>query len=101
MVQPVGIAEMKDDVVNLHFKLAPTIVTDGNCTIMFTMPHAGEVSVNLYDATGRLIENVVDGRLEAGEHDYSINTSALANGAYFVTLETPSGTVSEKLIQLY
>jgi hypothetical protein len=44
---------------------------------------------------------VVDGRLEAGEHDYSINTSALANGAYFVTLETPSGTVSEKLIQLY
>jgi hypothetical protein len=101
MVEPVGIAEVKDDAVSLHFKLAPTIVTEGNCTIMFTMSHAGEVSVNLYDATGRLIENVLDGQLAAGEHDYTINTSELANGAYFVTLETPNGKVSEKLIQIY
>ncbi len=101
MVEPVGVAEVKDDVVNLHFKLAPTITTEGSCTIMFTMSHPGEVSVNLYDATGRLIENVVDGFLEAGDHDYTLNTSELANGAYFVTLETPSSTVSEKLIQLY
>ena len=101
MVEPIGVAEVKDDVASLHFKLAPTIVTDNNCTIMFTMAHAGEVSVNLYDATGRLIENVVTGRLEAGEHDYTFSTSELANGAYFVTLETPSSTVSEKLIQLY
>ena len=101
MVEPVGVAEVKDDVASLHFKLAPTIVTDGNCKIMFTMLNAGNVSVNLYDATGSLVDNVLDGRLEAGEHDCSINTSELANGAYFVTLETPNGTVSEKLIQLY
>ncbi len=100
-IMPVGIAEVKDDVASLKFRLAPTIVTDGNCQIMFTMTNAGYVSVNLYDATGRLVENVLDGRLEAGDHDCSINTSELANGAYFVTLETPSGTVSEKLIQLY
>jgi hypothetical protein len=101
MVTPVGVAEVKDDVASLRFRLAPTIVTEGNCQIMFTMPQAGEVSVNLYDATGSLIENVVDGRLEAGEHDYTIHTSELANGAYFVTMETPNGRVSEKLIQLY
>ncbi len=100
-VEKVGIAEMKDDIASLQFKLAPTIVTEGNCKIMFTMSSPGEVSVNLYDATGSLVENVLDSRLEAGDHDYTINTSELANGAYFVTLETPNGRVNEKLIQLY
>jgi hypothetical protein len=64
------------------------------------MPSAGHVSLNVYDVTGRVVDNVFSGQA-SGEQEFNINTSQLANGAYFVVLETKQGEATQKIITLH
>jgi len=51
----------------------------------------GRVRVALYDIAGRLVSNLIDETMSAGEHSVTIEGRNLAAGVYFVKVETPDG----------
>jgi hypothetical protein len=65
-------------------------------TIRYTVPVSGKVSIKLYNATGRLVETVHNGYLNAGT--YTTNLSNIASGVYFVKYEDRTNRAEIKLI---
>ena len=70
---------------------------NASTTISYEMQNAGQVSLNVYDVTGRLVKTLVDGRVTAGEHKVSFDGSHLASGTYFVSLKAGDYKVSKKM----
>ena len=95
----VGIDEASGRYVSAYrFGVTPT-VTSNNCRATFTMPAAGNISLAVYDVSGRVVDRVYSG-YASGEQQFNINTSNLANGTYFVVLETEQVNITQKLITL-
>ena len=68
--------------------------------IEFGISHSQHVDINIYDITGRLIESLYSGKLQAGVHNYSWNASAYSSGMYFYRIKTTDKDVLKKLILL-
>jgi hypothetical protein len=56
--------------------------------ISFNLAEAGNVSLEVYDLTGRLVTTLVDGQMDAGEHVVSWDASSVSSGVYFYKLAT-------------
>ncbi len=56
--------------------------------IKFSLTHSGNVSLKLYDSIGKVVNTIINGFVEAGVNNYSIDTNNLVNGIYFVKLVT-------------
>lgn len=54
--------------------------------IRFSIPKAGVVKLAVYDITGREVESLVSGRLNAGIYNADLDASALSSGVYFYRL---------------
>lgn len=67
-------------------------------TIGFNVPRAGHVTVTLSDAAGNVVARLADGRMEAGTHEVRFDGDALAEGVYFYTIGTPSGSVTGRIV---
>jgi len=99
-VLPIGIEETKEgNIVRMNLQLSPN-VTHGICRATFNNLSAGEVSVQLFDATGRLMDNAFSGQLNAGMNSIEIPTAKLTSGTYFVRLETVKGTTTAKFVKI-
>lgn len=62
--------------------------TDGNTQIDYSVNAASEVSIDLFDVTGRKIQNLLSATVEAGKHTIALNDLArYAMGAYFYQME--------------
>ena len=97
----VGIEEHNNNVpVTTSLSLYPN-PSMRNSVMNYTIVHAGEVSVGLFDAAGRLIRVLDHGYRVAGVHTLEINTGDLANGTYFVILDTPVEKVSRSLVIMH
>jgi hypothetical protein len=73
--------------------------------IAFDLPAASAVSLAVYDVNGRLLCQLVDGRLEAGRHEVvwdgkSAGGHDLASGLYFYRLEAGAETLTRKMLML-
>ncbi|MEO8512604.1 MAG: T9SS type A sorting domain-containing protein [Ignavibacteria bacterium] len=67
-------------------------------SIEFTLPEAEKVSLKVFDATGKLVTEIIDHSLEAGTHEINFNASELSSGAYFYKLETKNFTDVKKMV---
>ncbi|MEO0076882.1 MAG: T9SS type A sorting domain-containing protein, partial [candidate division WOR-3 bacterium] len=67
-------------------------------TIRYTVPTAGNVTIKLYNASGRLIETLVNEHLAAGNYTLTLSAEKLAKGIYFVKCETSNNSAKVKLI---
>jgi len=69
--------------------------------ISFNLAEAGNVSLNVYDITGRLVVTLVDGQMDAGEHVVVWDASNVSSGVYFYKLATAdfSATKSMNLLK--
>jgi len=67
--------------------------------IGYEIESAQDISLSLYDLTGRLVTILSQGHCTAGTHAVSWSGSAQASGLYFVRLETDEGqTAAAKLM---
>jgi hypothetical protein len=67
--------------------------------VNFNLTKKEAVTISLLSQEGKLIETKTLENLNLGENQYQMNVTDLsANGVYFITVETPSETVSRKLI---
>jgi hypothetical protein len=67
-------------------------------TLKWQVPRSMPVSVNLYDATGRLIRNLYTANDRAIAGTLALDTRSLAAGIYLVRLETADGSATRKLV---
>lgn len=56
-------------------------------TISFYLPQAEEVSLSVFDITGRQVATLVNRPMNAGSHTETFDASALSSGIYFYRIE--------------
>ncbi len=65
--------------------------------IGFDLPNAGNVTLNIYDASGKLLEQV-EGDFSKGYNSISISKDRLSSGLLHYQLVSPDGTATKKMI---
>ncbi|MEM6327524.1 MAG: T9SS type A sorting domain-containing protein [Bacteroidota bacterium] len=70
--------------------------TRGDARLPVTLPEAGEVTVTVVNATGRLVASVRQ-TTTAGSHRLAVPTAGLAPGVYVVRVQAPGGVASRRL----
>jgi hypothetical protein len=65
--------------------------------IKFSLPASSSVSLKLYDVTGRIVMEMVNGKFSAGTYEYELDASALSSGIYFYELKTGKFSEVRKL----
>ncbi len=85
----------KPGIENRTFTLMPNYPNPFNAqtVIPFTLNRAGEVSLNIFDITGRSVGVQYIEPLQAGMHEFVWNAEGMASGTYLVRL-TVDGRVS-------
>jgi hypothetical protein len=65
--------------------------------IGYVLAEAGNVNLSVYDISGRLVETLVDGHQEAGEHIVTWNGSNVSSGIYFYKVATSDYTATKMM----
>jgi hypothetical protein len=98
--QELGVAEQNTEIPS---KIALTIANPVSArgSIQYALTNSGQVSIKVFDSSGRIVRTIADGYEEAGVHTININTSDLASGTYFVILDTPAGNASGSMVVIH
>ena len=75
----------------------PNPFNDGT-TIEFRLQEAGHVRLAVYNATGQLIESLVDERRDAGRHQVRWNARDVASGVYFYKVAVGPHSILKKCV---
>ncbi len=67
-----------------------------NGVLEVILPRDGQTRIAIYDATGRLVKNLVDSPMNAGT--YAFNLPDLSSGVYNAVLSEPGGSKSAKIL---
>ncbi len=71
--------------------------SNGLAKLSYTLKQQGNVNISLYDATGRLINNLINETKPAGIHTLNLSNQKLPNGIYFIRMETHEGITSKPM----
>lgn len=84
---PVAVREeaRERSVVNMDVLVYPTPVASGECTVQYTLPYSGMVSVVLLDMVGRTVQVVLNREQGAGVHTVQCH-AAVPNGVYYLVV---------------
>tara|TARA_Y100001970_G_scaffold290120_1_gene422672 strand:- start:3 stop:3380 length:3378 start_codon:yes stop_codon:yes gene_type:complete len=94
---------MHDVLMPLEFKLNAPYPNPFNptTTINFELPkNVSNLTLNVFDIRGRLIETLHSGAMDMGYHSYLWNANNIASGIYFVHLTTSEHQFIEKITLL-
>ncbi len=69
-------------------------------TIKYSLPEDSNVKLTLINSLGEKVMDLVNGNVNAGNHEVRLNGSNLASGIYFYRLQTGKYTSVKKLILL-
>jgi len=64
------------------------------------LPRSSNISINIYDVTGRLAESYAEDLVQAGEREFTIDCTVLGTGLYFVRIESDYGMLTRKIMVL-
>ncbi len=100
----IGVKEGESKLISKSLSLTvhPNPVTS-HLVLDFQTPHAARVSLRVYDAVGRLINNLLDGVVDPGSHNLKwnlkdVNNKHIAGGIYFLVLETVDSRITQQII---
>ena len=65
---------------------------NANGVISFHLPTTSELTITMFDVTGKVISTIADGLFEAGKNNVAINTATLENGMYLVAISNGYST---------
>ena len=68
--------------------------------LSFGLPENSEVSISVFDISGRLVTTLVNGQLTAGNHVIAWNAQGKAAGLYLVKMETLGGFTAVRKVVL-
>ncbi len=67
-------------------------------TIRFDVSKSQQVRLSVFNELVQQVMVLVNGRLEAGQHEARLAAYGLPSGAYFVRLETDTGVVTRSIV---
>ena len=67
-------------------------------TISFDLPVAGDISLKVFDITGREVTTLVNGQSSPGQHEVVWDAERVASGVYFVRLEAGKFAQTRKIL---
>lgn len=91
-----GITNNEINDVASVFSIPSIIRTDGE--IAFTLSNSENVSISLFDLTGREVKVLANRNFDAGTHSVRINSNDMSQGVYFAKIKTDTRTESKKVI---
>ncbi len=84
------------------FRLSPNFPNPfaSQTTFEITLTDAASVRLYVHDALGRVLDEISNRELAAGVYQFVYDASRLAQGTYFVRLETPTGPVTRTITRV-
>lgn len=70
----------------------------GQATLEFNLGEAQTIEINLYDVTGKMIQNTPSKIYNAGNHRIAIEGQGLENGLYYVNILAEDGIVTRRIV---
>ncbi|HTW91556.1 MAG TPA: T9SS type A sorting domain-containing protein, partial [bacterium] len=70
---------------------------NGQTRISYSLPRAGDVSLVVYDVTGRPVQTLASGHRQAGHYATTWDAKSVAAGVYFYTLTNGNASLTRKL----
>ncbi len=67
-------------------------------TIAFALPKPSEVTLKIFDAFGREVATLVEGKLPAGRHEVVLDASPFSSGVYFYRLHAGKFAQTRRLL---
>ncbi len=89
-----GVNENNGNIVSLQNVPNPAV---NNTVIHYTLKEAGDVSISVFDITGKKILSQSHGVQTAGNHQMKLDVSDLTAGMYFYTLNAGSNKMTSKM----
>jgi hypothetical protein len=98
VTQPLGV--INQNTIPEKYLLSQNYPNPFNPTtnVKFALPEPGNVSLKVYDITGREVMDFINGYFEAGTYNAEINMSELTSGVYFYTISAGSFTETKKMM---
>lgn len=81
----------------LHLSAAPNPFNPIT-TISFSLPEASKINLSIYDLSGRLVMELINGWRTADTHEVTFNGSALSSSIYIYRLTAGHYTASGKMV---
>jgi hypothetical protein len=72
--------------------------SSGSMRVELSLPRAGAVTLDVFDAGGRRVASPELGSLEAGRHERSVDTRSLRTGIYWLRLRQEEHDVTARAI---
>uniref|UniRef100_A0A7V1EH07 T9SS type A sorting domain-containing protein n=1 Tax=candidate division WOR-3 bacterium TaxID=2052148 RepID=A0A7V1EH07_UNCW3 len=91
-----GVEEGKQTAEKSSLLLTPN-PSNGIAQLSYVLNKQGSVKISLYDASGRLVSNLIKETKSAGTYTLNLNNQTLPNGIYFVRVESPEGTATKTM----
>ena len=66
--------------------------------LTFDMTQSGQISMVVYDVSGREVATLLNGYFQEGQHQARFDARALPSGVYFARLSTPGQVQMQKLL---
>lgn len=90
----------RDNTIPTVYALAQNFPNPFNpeTVIPFSLPEQADVTLTVFDLTGRAVATLVDGPQSAGNHKVSFNGAELSSGVYFYRLESANFVATRKLV---
>ena len=88
--------ESRPDRIGVSLSVAPNPLR-GAANVRVTLARRERATLRVFDAAGRVVATLAAREFEPGAHTLFFDGTRLPRGIYLVQLETPSGTVSNKL----
>jgi hypothetical protein len=97
---PLGVKEGNEGPVAFSLRQNYPNPFNPSTTISYTLAQPAGVRLTIYDALGRDVQTLVNGRQGAGEHRMEFHALGLASGTYFYTLNVGGNSETKKLTLL-
>lgn len=79
--------------------LAEPVIAGNDVTIAFHLSEASAMRLDLYDAVGRRVATVAEGRYAAGDHVAHLDATAIPAGRYFLHLRGTNGDATRAMVR--
>ena len=95
----VGINELTNNNELLSANIYPNPVTN-NAIISYELPLKSQVTISLYNLTGKEILSLINEEQDKGSYSINFNANNLDSGIYFCTLKAGEKTITKKIVKI-
>jgi hypothetical protein len=100
-IEPIGIQQINGNIpVNFSVEQNYPNPFNPSTKIRFSNPFFSDVSITIYDVTGKVVSVPLNGKLKPGIYEVKWNAGALSSGVYFYSIKSGENIQTRKMVLL-